>query len=194
MTKKEKILKTAARLFAEQGFDGTTTLQIAGEAGVTEPLIYYHFKGKDELFASILESAFASYHRRLESLGFDSESQFQNIRNLILIHFDFIDQKPHEAFLIVSTCPARANDPKDVCGGIYTTLRTNLLEFVTQCLLTGIERGEFRDVPVAETAHLLVALIYGLLRQRALGLENFNALRATTVEFCRRSLVMPSDD
>jgi AcrR family transcriptional regulator len=56
MNKKQTILKTAARLFAAQGFDGTTTLQISREAGVTEPLIYYHFNGKDDLFTRIIES------------------------------------------------------------------------------------------------------------------------------------------
>jgi AcrR family transcriptional regulator len=35
LSKKEKILKTAARLFSRQGFDATTTLQLAREAGVT---------------------------------------------------------------------------------------------------------------------------------------------------------------
>jgi DNA-binding transcriptional regulator YbjK len=34
MSKRETILKTATRLFAIQGFDGTTTVQIAREAGV----------------------------------------------------------------------------------------------------------------------------------------------------------------
>jgi len=48
LTKKQNIIQAAARLFAEQGFEGTTTLQIAHEADVTEPLIYYHFKGKDQ--------------------------------------------------------------------------------------------------------------------------------------------------
>ena len=37
---------------------GTTTLEIANKAKVTEPLIYYHFKGKDELFTHSLELAF----------------------------------------------------------------------------------------------------------------------------------------
>ena len=45
LNKKQNIIQ-AACLFAEQGYDGPTTLQIANEAGVTEPLIYYHFKGK----------------------------------------------------------------------------------------------------------------------------------------------------
>jgi AcrR family transcriptional regulator len=39
MSKRETILKTAAKLFVAQGFEATTTLQIVREAGATEPLI-----------------------------------------------------------------------------------------------------------------------------------------------------------
>jgi AcrR family transcriptional regulator len=42
ISKKQKLLKIVTCLFAAQGFDGATTLQIARSAGVTEPLIYYH--------------------------------------------------------------------------------------------------------------------------------------------------------
>ena len=68
MSKRETILKTAARLFAAQGFDGTTTLQIAREAGATEPLIYYHFKGKDDLFTRIIDATFLEYFSRIDAL------------------------------------------------------------------------------------------------------------------------------
>ena len=47
---RQAILESATRLFGSTGFYATTTLEIAAEADVTEPLIYYHFKGKDELF------------------------------------------------------------------------------------------------------------------------------------------------
>ncbi|MCP4627413.1 MAG: helix-turn-helix transcriptional regulator, partial [bacterium] len=57
-------LKTAARLFATQGFEATTTIQLAREAGVTEPLIYYHFKGKDDLFTHIIGATFSEYFSR----------------------------------------------------------------------------------------------------------------------------------
>ena len=48
MSNKEAILKSAARLFATQDFEGTTTVQIAAEACATEPLIFYHFQGKED--------------------------------------------------------------------------------------------------------------------------------------------------
>jgi len=41
------VLKAGVQLFSKQGFDGTTTLEIAEEAHVTEPVVYYHFKNKD---------------------------------------------------------------------------------------------------------------------------------------------------
>ena len=56
--KKNNIIKAATHFFASQGFDGTTTKAISDKAGVTEPLLYYHFSGKDEIYTSILDAIF----------------------------------------------------------------------------------------------------------------------------------------
>jgi len=45
LNKKQNIIQAATRLSAEQGFEGTTTLQIANEAGVTEPFIEGAIRG-----------------------------------------------------------------------------------------------------------------------------------------------------
>jgi AcrR family transcriptional regulator len=74
MSKRESILKTAARLFATQGFDATTTIQLAREAGATEPLIYYHFKGKDDLFTRIIEATLSEYFSRIDALEKNPDS------------------------------------------------------------------------------------------------------------------------
>lgn len=42
-------------MFAERGFRGATTRQIAAAAGVTEALIFQHFPDKDALYAAILD-------------------------------------------------------------------------------------------------------------------------------------------
>jgi predicted transcriptional regulator len=44
---KPAIVVTATRLFAAQGYEATTTLQIAREVGVTEPAVFYYFKNKN---------------------------------------------------------------------------------------------------------------------------------------------------
>ena len=51
--KKEKILQTALQLFAEDGFTKTSTSKIAKQAGVSEGLIFRHFKNKEGLLQSL---------------------------------------------------------------------------------------------------------------------------------------------
>src|SRR5918995_226707 len=53
--RREQILKTALKLFAAQGFDATSTRQIAKEVGVAEGLIFHYFPTKASLLTAILE-------------------------------------------------------------------------------------------------------------------------------------------
>ncbi|WP_432001738.1 TetR/AcrR family transcriptional regulator [Streptomyces sioyaensis] len=50
-----RIEDTAARLFAERGFAGTTIGEIAAEAGLSKPMLYRHFDSKQELHLALLE-------------------------------------------------------------------------------------------------------------------------------------------
>ncbi len=52
-----QILRVARRLFARQGFRGTTTRQIADEARVNEAIIFRHFRRKDDLYWAVLDEA-----------------------------------------------------------------------------------------------------------------------------------------
>jgi AcrR family transcriptional regulator len=52
---REAILVAARKLFAEQGFDGTSLRHVAREASVDPAMVHHFFKGKDELFASSVE-------------------------------------------------------------------------------------------------------------------------------------------
>ena len=114
MSKNQSIIQTATRLFATQGFDGTTTLQLAGEAGVTEPLLYYHFTGKDGIFTSILASVFEDYFSRLKTIQGKTDTQFEKIQNLFELHFQLIAEMPHEMLLAVTTKPLKLNDPENI--------------------------------------------------------------------------------
>lgn len=48
------IIESAASLFAEKGFNGTKTKDIASKAGVSEALIFKHFPSKEDLYGAIL--------------------------------------------------------------------------------------------------------------------------------------------
>lgn len=52
--RRKQIMQIATGLFAEKGFAGTRTREIADKAGISETLVFYHFKSKDELYKAIL--------------------------------------------------------------------------------------------------------------------------------------------
>jgi AcrR family transcriptional regulator len=54
--RRAQILRTACELFAQKGFRGTTTRELASAVGVTEPVLYEHFKTKRDLYSAIIEN------------------------------------------------------------------------------------------------------------------------------------------
>jgi len=50
------IIKAVQSVFAEKGFDGTTTRELAEEAGVSEALLFKHFPNKEALYSAMQTS------------------------------------------------------------------------------------------------------------------------------------------
>lgn len=188
MSSRQLLLDTAAVLFAAQGFEATTTQQISREAGVTEPMIYYHFKGKDELFTHTLTATFTRYLELLDELRKEKPAPFETIERLISVHLDIVQEMPHGVRLIISNCPAKLHDPEAVCAQFYSTARNRLARIVSDALKRGIASGEFAKVQVSQTTNLLVAMLNGILRQRAFQLAKDRGIRKAAVAFCRRAL------
>ncbi len=53
--RRQQILDGATELFARQGFQGTTTRQIAQRVGINEAIIFRHFSSKEDLYWAIIE-------------------------------------------------------------------------------------------------------------------------------------------
>jgi AcrR family transcriptional regulator len=189
MKKKEAILKTAARLFAIQGFDGTPTIQIAREAGVTEPLIFYYFNGKDDLFRQTQNLALKIYFEHLDILKSQNGLQFDKIEKLIDLHFKIVQEMPENLYLLISICPMRFNDNSDNYDKNNNEFHRRLMFYLMPCLEKGIANGEFAEIPVESTASLLVAMINGLVQQQFVKNENLDNMKKTAIDFCRRSLI-----
>src|SRR5438067_11309350 len=67
--RRQQILGVATQLFARQGFNGTTTRQIAEKAHVNEAIIFRHFPTKDDLHWGVLDEKVQrarSRHKREE--------------------------------------------------------------------------------------------------------------------------------
>ncbi len=189
MTKKHDIIETATRLFAYQGFKGTTTRQIIVESGTSDPLLYYHFKSKDDLYIQIVEAAFNKYFSRLESLPQETSAEFDKIEGLIQLNFELVQEMPEEIHLVIVTCPPRLNDPRHICTKNIKKQRKFLSSYLSDCLKRGRSSGEFVKVPISKTVSLIIGMINGMLRLRSLGLDKLQGMDKTAVEFCRRSLL-----
>jgi len=85
------------------------------DVSLTEPVIYYHFKGKNELFTGIIASTFEKFFAALNYLPKTTSTEFEKIENLIALHFDIVKKMPHEIYLAASVCPSRLKDPEGIC-------------------------------------------------------------------------------
>jgi AcrR family transcriptional regulator len=53
--RRQQLLDIGRRLFAERGFEGTSIEEIAAKAGVSKPVVYEHFGGKEGLYAVVVD-------------------------------------------------------------------------------------------------------------------------------------------
>lgn len=53
--RREQLVGVARTVFAEKGFDAVSVEEIAQRAGVTKPIVYEHFGGKEGIYAVVLD-------------------------------------------------------------------------------------------------------------------------------------------
>jgi len=80
--RREQLIDVATRQFAKHGFDAATTASIAKAAGVTEPILYRHFKSKDEMFVAIVKAVSEQTTRHWQELIADISDPAQQIRKI----------------------------------------------------------------------------------------------------------------
>jgi AcrR family transcriptional regulator len=81
---RERILAAALQVFAEQGFDGARTRDIAERAGANLGLLTYYFEGKEKLWKAAVARAFAELAEDLAAVtaprpGDDERAQLERL-------------------------------------------------------------------------------------------------------------------
>jgi TetR/AcrR family transcriptional regulator, repressor of fatR-cypB operon len=107
---KREILRAAMKLFSQHGLAATTIRDIAKESGFTNPALYKHFAGKEELALYLFETS----HRRLWSrchAAVDSGRDFDaKLENYIREVLSLVDEHPEAMAFLSET--ARVLWPK----------------------------------------------------------------------------------
>lgn len=63
---RQRVLDVAARQFRDRGYAGVSLRDIADEAGLKAGSLYYHFRSKDEIVATVLDIGIALVHEAVE--------------------------------------------------------------------------------------------------------------------------------
>ncbi|MBI3246660.1 MAG: TetR/AcrR family transcriptional regulator [Deltaproteobacteria bacterium] len=103
---KERILDSAEELFAQKGFDGARTRDIAARASVNISTLHFHCKSKEDLYTAVYQrqiarrTALAGEVLAVFSQAGDSPDRWSSIAQAIVtLLFDFFRRYPHAARL-----------------------------------------------------------------------------------------------
>ncbi len=168
MTSQERraaIVAAALRLFSERGFRGTTTRELAAAVGVSEPVLYEHFKSKRELFRAIIETktqegverasaALAPYMDRDDDRGF-----FRTIATVLLERYR---QEPEYVRLLLHL----AVEGDELAGLFYQRQTLAYHKLVAAYIARRVRQGAFRaiDPALAARAFLCMPVHHSMLR------------------------------
>ncbi len=80
---RERLLRAAADIFSRKGYAATSVGEIVAAAGVTKPVLYYHFVSKEGLYLKLMEEALGAIRPVVEaSLHSDGRTAADRIRRL----------------------------------------------------------------------------------------------------------------
>jgi AcrR family transcriptional regulator len=170
----ERIVGAAAILFAERGYEGTTTTEVARAAGIGTGSLFLYVPTKEHLLVAVFrDQVDGAWH--LSAAGIDPSQPFQTqIEYLLFSVIDFCEQSPELLSMYVKVLPFVAGPLRAEAGESLRTHRRIMEDVIG----VAIENGHLqRDVPIATLAANLDALFTHHLRRRVAG--------STTATECR---------
>jgi AcrR family transcriptional regulator len=87
---RQEILRTAARLFQQQGYDATSMNDVAAALKLSKGGLYHHFQSKDEILFHIMSHAMDITEERVISVVRRIESPEERLRTLIRLHIEVV--------------------------------------------------------------------------------------------------------
>jgi AcrR family transcriptional regulator len=91
LNRRADLVRVAARLFREKGFDGTTIRDIAHAVGMRSGSPFYHFANKHELLMAVMEEGLRlGLERTRDALGDDTMPAAERFRQLVRVHYGIL--------------------------------------------------------------------------------------------------------
>ncbi len=138
---KEKILKSALKLFSEKGFLGATTKEIAKNAGVSEVTLFRHFSSKEKLFEEVINRY--SFLPKLKEVLQEAE-KLPYPESLKLIAESFLEVLEMKKSLVRIMLSEKHRYPEKI-KKIYKTIIENIFQLLSSYFSSLQEKGILRE-------------------------------------------------
>lgn len=165
------IVEAAVQLFAEKGFRGTTTRELAARVGVSEPVLYEHFKTKSDLYTAIIDARSKEYEACLQQIANLAETQDDYAFFLNLAHSITQGHDQDESFIrLLMFSGLEGHELKEI---LYERFTSKMFGMVADYIEQRIASGAMRPV------HPMVAsrVFFGMVAHYSFSSQIFQCSR-----------------
>ncbi|HBO85202.1 MAG: hypothetical protein A2073_06880 [Deltaproteobacteria bacterium GWC2_42_11] len=174
MTKKERvsqIVNVASMLFANKGFKGTTTREIARKAGISEAVIFKYFSKKVALYSAIIDlkcNDTAGQSRLMKTLeGKIGRDVFRQVASFLITEH----QKDPSFMRLLMYSALEGHNLSDI---FIKTKGMELIEFLAGQIRGLIKNKVFREIdPVIAARSFMGMVLHYSLAQEIYGLKKY---------------------
>lgn len=120
--RREQLLEIARELFAERGYEGTSVEEIAARAGVSKPVVYEHFGGKEGAYAVVVDRETQTLHNAIRTaLTIPGAGSRETLERGAMALLEYIERCP-DGFKILSRDPLSGSSPGQPSGSFASIL------------------------------------------------------------------------
>jgi len=150
--RREQLLDVGRTLFAERGFEATSIEEIAARAGVSKPVVYEHFGGKEGLYAVVVDREMSDLLQRLTT-ALSSGHPRQLVEQAALALLTYIEEQT-DGFRILSR-----DAPVASSSGTFSSLLNDIASQVEHIMIREFEAREIRTELAPMYAQMLVGMV-----------------------------------
>jgi len=152
--RREQVLESAARLFAEQGYHGTTVGDVCDELGVGKGVFYWYFPSKEALFSELLQDSLLQLRRAQQVAISTTEDPVERIELGIRASIEFFRSNPGFLELI------RTASRYDEFSGFVEKGQEIVVADTAAHIKEGIATGRLREGDAELMAHGIIGAIF----------------------------------
>lgn len=164
-TRPQELLDAALDLFVEKGFAATRSEEVAQRAGVSKGTLYLYYPSKEELFKAVIRQKLSNLIAEGQELVQQFEgSSSELLTELIGVWWERVGNTPAAGIHKVIVAEVR-NFP-DLAQFYTDEVIAPADRLFSMAVQRGIDRGEFRPLPVHEVSVALMAPVIFLALHR----------------------------